>query len=112
LAIFERDFFANLLSIYECKNQTKLLAVFLVFKSSHQVHDKQFHHLSKLLDHDFLWVNIRIVLMNKQNNFFEIFCLKCLVFYKKTKEILVFEKWLALFDYLRKVCHHFAIVWD
>jgi len=84
------------------QNQTKLSVIFLDFKSSHQVHDKQFHHLSKLLDHDFLWVNIRIVMMNKQKNLFEIFCLKCLVFYKKTKEILVFEKWLALFDYFEK----------
>jgi len=84
------------------QNQTKLSVIFLGFKSSHQVHDKQFHHLSKLLDHDFWWVNICIVLMNKQNNFFEIFCLKCLVFYKKRKEILVFEKWLALFDYSEK----------
>jgi hypothetical protein len=40
--------------------------------------------------------------MNKQKNKIEIFCLKCLVYYKKTKEILVFEKWSALFDYLEK----------
>jgi hypothetical protein len=84
------------------QSQTKLSVVFLGFKSSHQVRNKQFHHLSKLLDHDFLWVNICIVMMNKQNNLFEIFCLKCLVFYKKTKEILVFEKWSALFYYFEK----------
>jgi hypothetical protein len=84
------------------QNQTRLSVVFLGFKSSHQVHDKQFHHLSKLLDHDFLWANICIVMMSKQKKKIEIFYLKCLVLYKKTKEILVYEKWSALFDYLEK----------
>jgi hypothetical protein len=49
------------------QNQKKLSVIFLSFKSSHQVHDKQLHHLSKLLDQYFLWVNIHIAMMNKQN---------------------------------------------
>jgi hypothetical protein len=49
------------------QNQKELSVIFLSFKSSHQVHDKQLHHLSKLLDQYFLWVNIRIAMMNKQN---------------------------------------------
>ncbi len=36
------------------QNQTNLSIVFLGFKSSHQVHDKQFHHLSKNVDHVFV----------------------------------------------------------
>jgi hypothetical protein len=48
------------------QNQEKLLVIFLSFKSSHQVHDKQLHHLSKLLDQYFLWVNIHIAMMNKK----------------------------------------------
>jgi hypothetical protein len=41
------------------QNQTKISVVFLGFKSSHQVHDKHFPHLSKLLDHVFCgWIFI------------------------------------------------------
>jgi hypothetical protein len=48
------------------QNQKKLSVIFLSFKSSHQVHDKQLHHLSKLRDQYFLWVNIHIAMMNKK----------------------------------------------
>jgi hypothetical protein len=49
------------------QNQKKLSVIFLSFKSSHQVHDKQLHHLSKLRDQYFLWVNIHIAMMNKKS---------------------------------------------
>lgn len=83
------------------QSQTKLSIIFLGFKSSHQAHDKQFHHLSKLLDHVFCgWIFILRWWTN--NFFFWILFLKCLVFYKKTKEFFFKKKWSTLFDYLEK----------
>jgi ribonucleotide reductase beta subunit family protein with ferritin-like domain len=85
------------------QNQKELSVIFLSFKSSHQVHDKQLHHLSKLLDQYFLWVNIHIAMMNKnKQKKIEIFCFKCLVFNENMKESLIFEKMFALFYYLEK----------
>jgi len=84
------------------QNQKKLSVIFLSFRSSHQVHNKQLHQLSKLLDQYFLWVNIHIAMIIKEQNKFEIFCFKCLVFNENVKEILIFEKMFALFYYVEK----------
>jgi hypothetical protein len=83
------------------QNQKKLSVIFLSFKLSDQVHDKQPHHLSKLLDQFFLWVNIHIAMVNKQNKF-DNFCFQCLVFNEKVKEIFIFEKMFTVFYYLEK----------
>jgi hypothetical protein len=81
------------------QNQNKLSVIFLSFKSSHQVNDKQLHHLSKLLDQYFLWVNFHIAMMNKKTK-----QIWNILFQMQTwRKFLFLKKCLHLFTTLKSV---------